>query len=314
MNLLNFIKQFPDEETCRKKFKEIRDKEGVKCKKCGNLDHYWLSTKEQYQCKKCGFRTTLRSGTVLQASKLPFRYWFIAIHLLTSTKKSFSALELQKQLGHKFYEPVWAMLQKLRAIMGKRDSLYLLDKIVEMDEGYFSSVDTELTKKKNQKEKKKRGRGSQKKSKVLVMASTKYDLQTTQKHNKSKQFRFVKMQVISDLKGETIDNKVKEHISYKSVVKTDNYSSYSEVKKNVWRHQPETVKPEEAIKILPWVHTMISNAKRTLLGIHHMISKKYMQNYLDEFCYKVNRRYFGEKIFDRLMVACVSNDLKFSGT
>ena len=59
-------------------------------------------------------------------------------------------------------------------------------------------------------------------------------------------------------------------------------------------------------KILTWVHTMISNAKRSLPGVHHMASKKYIQNYLDEFCYKVNRRYYGEELFDRLLIACVS--------
>jgi hypothetical protein len=48
----------------------------------------------------------LRANTVMHKSKLPFRYWFIAMHLLTSTKKSFSAKELQRQLGHKRYHPV----------------------------------------------------------------------------------------------------------------------------------------------------------------------------------------------------------------
>ena len=40
------------------------------------------------------------SNTVMHGSQLPFHYWFVAIHLLTSTKKSFSASELQRQLGH----------------------------------------------------------------------------------------------------------------------------------------------------------------------------------------------------------------------
>jgi hypothetical protein len=42
MNLINFIESFPDEASTRKKFKEIRDKEGVVCRKCGGKDHYWL--------------------------------------------------------------------------------------------------------------------------------------------------------------------------------------------------------------------------------------------------------------------------------
>ena len=47
----------------------------------------------------------------------------------------------------------------------------------------------------------------------------------------------------------------------------------------------------------------ISNAKRTLLGMYHKIKGKYLQLYLDEFCYKLNRRYFGNKLFDRLTLA-----------
>ncbi len=309
MNLINFIEQFPDEASCKLKFKEMRDKAGVSCRKCGSKEHYWQSSIWQYQCKKCKTRTTLRSGTVMQASKLPFRYWFIAIHLLTSTKKTFSALELQRQLGHKFYEPVWYMLQKLRKTMGIRDREYPLDKIVELDEGFFESVDTEKSDDEKD-EKRKRGRGSQKQSKVIVMASTVHTLSAPQKHKKSTKLRYVRMIVANDLKASTIYEHVQSNIAYNSLVKTDNYKSYTNLKGLVWVHQAETVMPKEAAKVLPWIHTMISNAKRNLLGIHHMISKKYFQDYLDEFCYKVNRRYFGEQLFNRLLFASASYNYK----
>jgi transposase-like protein len=118
------------------------------------------------------------------------------------------------------------------------------------------------------------------------------------------------MLVVDDLKGETVVQRVKENISTDSVVKTDNYRSYSRIKDNVWRHIAQQVKPKEAGKVLPWVHTMISNAKRTLLGAHHIVSKKYVQNYLDEFCFKVNRRYFGEELFDSLLIACATINYK----
>src|SRR2546428_12420802 len=59
-------------------------------------------------------------------------------------------------------------------------------------------------------------------------------------------------------------------------------------------------------KVFPWVHKTISNAKRLLLGIHHSIKSSYMQNYLDEYCYKFSRRYLGDKIFDRLLIAAVA--------
>ena len=92
----------------------------------------------------------------------------IAIQMLTYTKKSISAKELQRQLGHKSYNPIWAMLHKLRNAMGKRDSQYELCGTVELDEGFFSTEIPEEEKNKPLK----RGRGSQKKTTVLVMAET----------------------------------------------------------------------------------------------------------------------------------------------
>lgn len=97
----------------------------------------------------------------MHSSNLPFRNWFIEIHLLTGTKKTFYALELKRQIGHKLYEQIWYMMQKLKITMGLRDSKYQLDKIVELDDGFFESVDTEKdTDKKSTP--KKSGRGSQK--------------------------------------------------------------------------------------------------------------------------------------------------------
>ena len=162
MNLLEFIQKFPDEAACRQKFKEQRDQIGIICKRCNCKDHYWLEGKSSYECKNCHSRITLRSGTVMQNSKLPYRYWLITIHLLTSTKKSFSTAELRRQLGHKRYQPIWEMVCKLRDVMGKRDDEYQLSGQIEL-EGFFT---TEIPK--NQKDKPlKRGRGSQSKTKVL---------------------------------------------------------------------------------------------------------------------------------------------------
>ena len=233
MNLIKFLNEFPSEKSCKLKFKEMRDLEGVICRKCQGKEHYWLATIEQYQCKHCKARTTLRSGTVMQASNLPFHYWFLAIHLLTSTKKSFSSLELQRQIGHKYYEPIWYMVQKLRKTMGLRESKYSLDKIVELDEGYFESVQIDKPSGNQSDQKRKRGRGSQKQSPVMVMASTVHDFKSTKNHKKLTKFRYVKMKVMQDLKSETVEKIVKDNVAFGSVVKTDNYSSYGKIKDHV---------------------------------------------------------------------------------
>jgi len=60
---------------------------------------------------------------------------------------------------------------------------------------------------------------------------------------------------------------------------------------------------ETTATTLKWVHIAVSNAKRTLLGIYHQVKGKYLQLYLDEFCYKLNRNYFGNHLFDRLILA-----------
>lgn len=60
-------------------------------------------------------------------------------------------------------------------------------------------------------------------------------------------------------------------------------------------------------KAFPWVHTAISNLRKVLQGIHHSVKQDYMQNYIDEYCYKFNRRYMKDKLFDRLVIAAVSS-------
>jgi transposase-like protein len=307
MNLLNFIEQFPDEESCMLKFKEVRDNIGIKCSECESKDHYWKKDKWQYECKRCGKRTTLRSGTAMHGSRLPFRYWFIAMHLLTSTKKSFSALELQRQLGHNRYEPVWFMLHKLRDVMGKRDGEYKLAEVIELDEGFFSTITPEEEKDKILK----RGRGSQKKSKVLVMVESVPVEGKTTKKGKQRKVGHIKMLVIDDLKANTITPIVESKIEKSTVIDSDNSNSYVNLKDVGMNHMPEIIEKGKVNEMLPWVHIAISNAKRLLLDIHHDIEPQYLQSYLNEFCYKYNRRYFGDKLFDRILVACASYKNEF---
>lgn len=307
MNLLNFISQYPDEASCKEKLKAIRDKEGVVCRHCGCKEHYWKKDKWQYECKACKTRTTLQSGTVMHGSQLPLRYWFIAMHLLTSTKKSFSASELQRQLGHKYYEAIWTMLHKLRLAMGKRDDQYILSGQIELDEGFFST----RVKPEDKGNPLKRGRGSQKKTKVLVMTESKEVEGKTTKKGKPRKVGFIKMQVIPDLKADTINKQVTANISNEATLITDDSTSYGDLSNLVGHHQAQVIPKEKIGEVLPWVHLAISNAKRMLLDIHHKIGPEFLQSYLNEFCYKFNRRYFGEAMFDRLLVAIVSSQNQF---
>jgi hypothetical protein len=131
MNLIEFQNRYHDEDSCKRKWREISEKEGVACPKCGYKEHYWKSDKDCFECKRCSRCQSLRAGTIMQGSQLPFRYCFITIHLSTTAKKSFSAYELQRQRGHKYYRPIWSMLHKLRQILDKQDSNCKIDGLFE---------------------------------------------------------------------------------------------------------------------------------------------------------------------------------------
>lgn len=302
MKLIEFYKNYPDEESCKQAFKNYREQEGITCKKCGNKTHYWKKNREQWECKKCAHRTTLKSGTVMHGSHLSFQYWFIAMHLITSTKKTFSAKELQRQLGHKRYEPIWAMLHKLRIVMGRRDEQYMLNDEVELDEGFFETVS--ITRNKN--EPLKRGKGSQRQTAVLVATESKpvEDSEKSNKYSKKKQVRFIKMQTIYSLKKDDMEDYVTDIIEKGSNIVSDDSNSYNNLKEQ-YEHSGQVIPKDKVNEILPWVHTAISNAKRLFLDVHHRIDDDFLQSYLNEFCFKFNRRYF-DNLFDRLMIAAVS--------
>ena len=302
MNFIDFVKRYPTEASCIKHFREVKEAKGVVCKKCGSTRHYWNKTYNSHDCCTCRYRTTLRSGTVMESSKLPFQYWLYAIYLMTMTKKGMSALELQRQLGHKRYEPIWLMMHKIRLVMGMRDDKYDLEGVVELDDAFFkthSEVKSEGATK--------RGRGSQERSKVLVMAKVEPKQGRPRKHKKPSAFRYVKMVVIPNSSSETMNGIVANNLLPTTTVKSDGWRGFNRIKDVASKHIKKIAPPQNASNALPWVHTMISNAKRNFLGINHKIKDEYLQNYLDEFCYKTNRRYFGKNLFERLIIASVED-------
>lgn len=301
MNIFSFTAEFDSEESCRNHFKQERDKIGVVCKKCQNTTHYWIKSQWSYECKKCRSRTSLRSGTIMQSSNLSFLIWYKTMFLLTATKKGFSSKEIQRQLGLKRYEPVWAMVHKLRKAMGNRDDKYTLEGMIEMDEGYFTIEASE-----QEHATQKAGRGSKTKSNVMLMAESTV-LEDLQTGKVERQCRYFKAKVLEDHKADATDTTFEKAIdNEQTIVFTDKSTSYVNIADYVELHISEKSNENTTKETLKWVHITISNAKRNFVGTYHKIKKKYLQLYLNEFVYKLNRRYFGEKIFDRLVIANIT--------
>ena len=184
------------------------------------------------------------------------------MHLLTATKKSISAAELQRQIGHKRYQPIWELMHKLRSVMGERDDKYTLKGCIELDEGFFS---TEIPKEKKN-EKLKAGAGSQRKAKVMVIAESTPAEKEAKKGQKPKVVKHIKMIVIPDEKAKTIDAVADKVIEKDSRLTTDDHKSYIHFKDMFTEHKSQVLDPKDIGKVLPWVHIAISNAKTHFLG------------------------------------------------
>jgi transposase-like protein len=216
---------------------------------------------------------------------------------MSATKKGFSSKEIQRQLGLKRYEPVWAMIHKIREAMGQRDERYTLEGMIEADEGYFA-IETSKMERKTQKS----GRGSKSRSNVMVMAESTI-LEDIKTGKKDRHCCYFKAKVLDDHQAEGTDEVLKEAIDGESsIVFSDRSTSYLNIEDYVEIHITEKSSEQTTKETLKWVHITIGNAKRDLHKFHK-IKKKYLQLYLNEFIYKLNRRYFGDRIFDRLVIA-----------
>ena len=311
MNLTDFYKTYPDEESCERALRKYCECNTLYCPVCGGLHLSWNPSHRSWTCTDCGHETTLRSGTVMQGGKLPVFDWFVAMFLIAGTKRAISALEVQCQLGRKRYQPVWEMMHKLRDVTGKRDGLCRLFDQVELDEGFFTTETPDSEKGHPLK----RRHESQRKTAVPVMAESSVPADMpAKKYSTCKKVGHIRMTVIPDLKAATEEDRIKRAVDAKAEATTDAAGSYSTLVRNcaVAGHETYVMKDKARVgRVLPWVHISISNAKRSILDTYHDVKADFLQIYLNEFSYKFNRRYFGFHLFKRLELCACTNGTSF---
>lgn len=158
----------------------------------------------------------------------------------------------------------------------------------------------------------KREYGSQKKANVPVMTESSPSEQAPKKGRPSKTVKHLKMQAIPNLKPETITSIVKERREPSVELTVDGSISYIKfVDEHVLSRQTVTAGRHTINAFLSWVYITISNAKRLLLDVLHKLLIGFLQYYLNEFCHKSNRRYFREKLSDRLVFVAISYNTEF---
>ena len=305
MNIDNFFSELSTESDCKLYFKSQRESKGIVCRKCGSTQHYWIESLSRWQCKGCRKSVSLKYGTIMENSNLPYKTWLWGIYFSTLTKKGFSALEIQRLLGHSRYESIWLMMHKIRVMMGARDEKYKLDNFIEMDEGFFPAY-----------RKKESNDGlisvpakelDRNVTAIVAVSSTPLPNAGSKDGHPNSIPHFIKINVVESISKIDIAHEAKEMVSPNAVVMTDGKTSYRVLDNIAKKHKAVIVKDKtEVSKIFPWVHIAISNVKKKILGLHHSVKDTYMQNYLNEFCYKFNRRNHGKKLFHSFLNVATS--------
>lgn len=284
MSLIEFSEKYATEELCAVDLWERRIKMGVLCSKCGHADGYRIKSRNVWECKNCKNHTSILVGTAFESSKLELRKWYWAAFLIISSKAGISAKELQSQIGVT-YKTAWYVNRRLRETMRIANDKYKLCGVVTMDEAYFTGRENDETKPK------KRGRGTDK-SKVIVAVSLSEDGKP----------QYARMQVVDNFRAKTIEKFAANHIEKGAKIITDGFQSYKsqKIKKDYFVDYDMLPADSEESK-LKWLHTVISNAKAFVLGTFHGLKADDLQLYLDEFCYRFNRRYIPHLAFEKLI-------------
>jgi len=274
---------FSDEKTCLQAIIKQRWPEGFCCPRCQHGKGWLLQTRHVFECADCHHHTSITAGTLFHNTKLPLVKWFWCIYWLSSDKGSISALRLTKLIGVSWLT-AQRMLRKFRIAMGDQNSLYKLTGTIELDDAFVGG-----------KRAGKRGRGAEGKTAILVACE----------HNDGKP-GFVAMKAVRSINKESVQGFAKETIEPGQTLNTDAFFALR-ILTEEHHHVAKVTPPELVDEWLPWVHIVISNFKSYLLGTYHGVSGQYVQEYLDEFCYRLNRRFWEEQIPNRLLRVSIAH-------
>ena len=278
LSLMEIMRKFPDDETAEAWFIEQRWPTGLACPHCGSTN-VQSGTKHKtmpYRCreKECAKRFSLKTGTVMEGSKLGFQIWAIAMFLLSTSLKSVSSMKLHRDLSIT-QKSAWFLAHRLRKAYEENAGTF--SGPVEADETYFGG------KRKNMSNAKRRalaeagaGRGSV--GKVAVVGV------------KDRATKHVRAKVVEHTDKATLQGFVVENSAPDATVYTDEASAYEGLP---FVH--EAVKHSAGEYVRGMAHTngmesFWSMLKRAHMGTFHKFSPKHLDRYVTEFGGRQNVR------------------------
>ena len=264
--LLDFEKQFPNDDACLEWLKNYLYPNGIFCKTCESVTkHHKVASRKSYSCQFCGHHVHPTADTIYHKSTTPLRLWFYAVYLMASTRCGISAKQLERELGVT-YKTAWRMFKQIRSMLSE-DDMKLSNK-VEVDETYVGG------KMKGGK----RGRGSENKTIVAGALERQGSVVT---------------KVVENVQAKTLLPFIHEKVLPETLVFTDELRSYNSLKYQGYEHK--RVHHAQKVWVVGDAHTnsiegFWSLVKGGIKGVYHSVSSKYLQNYFNEYAFCYNRR------------------------
>lgn len=267
--VLELQEWFPTDAACFEYLAGLRWPGGFVCPRCGSDDAAWRTADRLWMCRSCGRQTSVTAGTIFDRTRSPLRMWFNAAWYITSQKTGVSAQGLQRVLGLRSYETVWAWMHKFRRAMvvPGRD---LLHGTVELDETFVGGIS--------------RGNRGRASSKLGVMVAS--EMVTARRLGRIR---------LEPSPGESLQlvSFAQHVIEPGSLVRTDGATELQRLAKLGYEHERHVQLGSDipAHVSLYGVHMVASLLKRWLEGtLHYGASDEHLAYYLDEFTFRFNRR------------------------
>lgn len=263
MTIIEFYEKFGTREKCLIHIADLKWGNSYKCFRCQCKEYTKGYTFLARRCKNCKYEESVTANTIFHGVKFSLVKALLICYRM-STKKGMSTYEIAKEVGVT-QKTSWIFCAKIRVLM-ESSGLHLLDGEVHVDECVMGG-----------KEKGKPGRSLRKKNPVLMMVEVRGN------HKIGR----VYAQKITNYKKITIYPVLEEKIKADAKIVTDEYPTYDKLKEKF--KNAKQVKSMKGANFLE-MHQQIMNIKSAIRGIHHKCSDKHLQSYLNQYCFRTNRR------------------------